>query len=179
MWRRPSAVFDPHIETSMLQPQQQDHPDRQALIRGVLEEMSAFLKLCHRTTRAPSELDIFELTMPQCRAVLSLNNGPLTMSKLAAGLGISLPSCTGVVDKLVERGLVSRAEDPEDRRVVRCVLTNHGYEMASSLFDADLAVMEEFVSVMSDDELGTILDAMAIMRRAASNLTPQDAPPPL
>ena len=179
MWRRPSAVFDPHIETSMIQPQQQDHPDRQALIRGVLEEMSAFLKLCHRTTRAPSELDIFELTMPQYRAVLSLSNGPLTMSKLAAGLGVSLPSCTGVVDKLVERGLVSRAEDPEDRRVVRCVLTNHGYEMASSLFDADLAVMEEFVSVMSDDELGTILDAMAIMRRAASNLTPQDAPPAL
>ena len=161
----------------MIQPQQQGHPDRQALIQGVLEELSAFLKLCHRTTRAPRELDIFELTMPQCRAVLSLNNGPLTMSKLAAWLGISLPSCTGVVDKLVERGLVSRAEDPEDRRVVRCALTDQGYEMANSLFDADLAVMEEFVSVMSDDELGTILGAMTIMRRVASNVTPQDAPP--
>lgn len=41
---------------------------------------------------------------------------PQTMGRLAEALGVSLGSVTGLVDGLVQRGLVRREEDPADRR---------------------------------------------------------------
>ena len=41
---------------------------------------------------------------------------PQTMGQLAHALGVSLGSVTGLIDGLVQRGLVRREEDPGDRR---------------------------------------------------------------
>jgi DNA-binding MarR family transcriptional regulator len=41
---------------------------------------------------------------------------PQTMGQLAQALGVSLGSVTGLVDGLVQRGLVRREEDSDDRR---------------------------------------------------------------
>ena len=41
---------------------------------------------------------------------------PQTMGQLAHALGVSLGSVTGLIDGLVQRGLVLREEDPADRR---------------------------------------------------------------
>jgi DNA-binding MarR family transcriptional regulator len=41
---------------------------------------------------------------------------PQTMGQLAQALGVSLGSVTGLIDGLVQRGLVRREEDPADRR---------------------------------------------------------------
>src|SRR6202140_3478664 len=41
---------------------------------------------------------------------------PQTMGQLAQALGVSLGTVTGLVDGLVQRGLVGRQEDPDDRR---------------------------------------------------------------
>jgi len=45
-------------------------------------------------------------------------HGPLSMSRLADALGISVASVTGVVERMEKRGLVERRHDTEDRRVV-------------------------------------------------------------
>ena len=42
--------------------------------------------------------------------------GPVTVSELAASLGISLPAASTLTRELEEEGLVERSEDPEDRR---------------------------------------------------------------
>ena len=44
--------------------------------------------------------------------------GPLSMSKLAEALDVSVASATGIVDRMEERGLVERVRVPDDRRVV-------------------------------------------------------------
>lgn len=60
------------------------------------------------------------LTARQMRAVLHLaRREPLTMSALAAGLGISRAAATEMVARLVGKGVVRREADPTDRRVVR------------------------------------------------------------
>ena len=41
---------------------------------------------------------------------------PQTMGQLAQALSVSLGSVTGLIDGLVQRGLVRREEDPDDRR---------------------------------------------------------------
>src|SRR5262245_41936860 len=52
--------------------------------------------------------------------------GPRSMSQLAELLGVRLSTMTGVVDQLEERGLVERADHPEDRRSFQVRLTPEG-----------------------------------------------------
>ena len=54
------------------------------------------------------------------------HSGPLTLGELAATEQVSPPSITKVVDKLEQRGLVSRRSDETDGRVCRVQLTAAG-----------------------------------------------------
>jgi len=49
-----------------------------------------------------------------------------TMSELTSNLGIACSSATGVVDRLVERGLAERTRPADDRRTVNVALTRRG-----------------------------------------------------
>jgi DNA-binding MarR family transcriptional regulator len=51
---------------------------------------------------------------------------PITVSHLATRLGISPPSASAIVDRMVDGGLVSRERSEEDRRIVSVSLTAAG-----------------------------------------------------
>ena len=58
------------------------------------------------------------LTMQQLKLVALLaTHGPLGGHDLARHLEVSMPTVSGIVDRLVERGMVERRADPRDRRV--------------------------------------------------------------
>jgi len=60
-----------------------------------------------------------ELTLVQHMTVMAIDeNGPLTIKSLAAILGVSSPSASAMVDKLVEKGILTREQSQEDRRQV-------------------------------------------------------------
>ena len=54
------------------------------------------------------------------------SNPGATMRAIADQIGVPPSSLTGMVDTLVERGLVERRADPNDRRIVRIALTDAG-----------------------------------------------------
>ena len=87
---------------------------RDALTEEILERMSVLIRGIRRNF--PTAVDEMDITMRQCRAIMFLGEGPASMSKLANSIGASLPSTTGLVDRLVQRGVVSRHEAPHDRR---------------------------------------------------------------
>lgn len=49
-----------------------------------------------------------------------------TVSEVAASLGITMASVTVAVNKLVDRGMIAKEKNPEDRRSVRLKLTKEG-----------------------------------------------------
>ena len=53
-------------------------------------------------------------------------HGPMTMSRIAELLGVSVSNVTGIIDRIEERGLVERIRNPNDRRVVHVPLTDAG-----------------------------------------------------
>ncbi len=82
----------------------------------------------------PREWFSLDLSTPQLKVVLLLFvNGPCRMSVIASALGVSMATATGVVDRLVDRGIVVREGDPEDRRVVLCRLSNKGEKVIFGL----------------------------------------------
>jgi DNA-binding MarR family transcriptional regulator len=54
------------------------------------------------------------------------------MSELTSSLGIACSSATGVVDRLVERGLAERTRPDDDRRTVKVALTRRGRNLHDS-----------------------------------------------
>lgn len=67
------------------------------------------------------------LTLPQLRLLAVLGfDGVLGGQELARRLGVSTPTVTGMVDRLVARGLVERREAVGDRRVRPVALTEEG-----------------------------------------------------
>ncbi len=108
-----------------------------------------------------------DLSMPHMRVVfLLLQEGSLRMSELASTLDVSMSRATGLVDRLVEKRLVSRWADPDDRRSVLCALTEDGRELSGRLLAARRSRWEERLSPLTQDELEEVCRVMEPVRRA-------------
>jgi long-chain acyl-CoA synthetase len=82
-----------------------------------------------------------DLSLPQYRILMFLDEGTTVPSQLADHLAVSRPTITSVVDGLVARGLVERRHHDDDRRRVGHALTSAGrqlLELADRNVDARL-----------------------------------------
>lgn len=112
----------------------------------------------------PKEWLKLDLTMPQLKVVLLLfQEGPLRMSVIASELGVSLATATGIIDRLVERDIVFREDDPDDRRVVLCHLSDKGENLISGLWHLSRERTRELLEAMDLQQLlllGEVLEAL-------------------
>lgn len=69
---------------------------------------------------------VSRITMTQLSVLRQLRNGPQTVGRLGAEVGLSPASVTRLVDRLERRGLVARSRDADDRRRVDVRLTAYG-----------------------------------------------------
>jgi DNA-binding MarR family transcriptional regulator len=94
------------------------------------------------------------LSMTQCKAMLELGGlgraaEPWQLSDLAEHFGASMPSMSRAVDALVRKGLATRVEDPDDRRVRRVKITAKGKELVDTLVTVRQAGVEAFAATLS------------------------------
>ncbi len=94
------------------------------------------------------------LSMTQCKALLELGglgeaSDPRQVSDLAETFGVSVPSMSRAVDALVKKRLVTRLEDPDDRRVRRVAITAKGKHLVDTLLVVRQAGMEAFAGSLS------------------------------
>lgn len=105
-----------------------------------------------------------------------MSDGPTTMSRLADALDVSLPNVTGIVDRMVENGLVERNRDSDDRRVVGVGATAAG---RATVEEIDLFRRRQFAAVLAQltpDQQRRALETFTELRRAAERLDLQGAP---
>lgn len=72
------------------------------------------------------------LTPPQMGVLKTLDD-PSPMGRLATELHCDASNVTWMTDRLSERGLVERTQDPLDRRVKRLVLTEAGRKLRTDI----------------------------------------------
>jgi DNA-binding MarR family transcriptional regulator len=86
---------------------------------------------------APQDLQFPDLTMKQFRiAMILFIGGSKRMSCIAHVLGVSTPTATGIVDRLVEHDIVRREHDLDDRRAVICQLSPHGKKLLNRIWQS-------------------------------------------
>lgn len=120
----------------------------------------------------PKELLNLDLTMPQLKVVLLIFlSGPVRMSTIASGLGVSLATATGVIDRLVERDIVSRRGRPEDRRVVLCHLSENGHKLVDELWQSSRNRSKELLEAIDAPNLLLLAQALEALLKAAMATT--------
>jgi DNA-binding MarR family transcriptional regulator len=109
------------------------------------------------------------LTVPQLKTLLLL-----FLRRTASGqdlsrlLGVSLATVTGIVDRLVAQNLVSRREDPRDRRVRLVELTGEGQRLMEGIVTAGMDRQRRLLGRLDEADLSTVERAFAIMIDAAT-----------
>lgn len=94
-----------------------------------------------------------DLTMPQVKVLMILHKeGSAPVGKIAERLGVKMPNVTWILDRLVERGLVERETDPDDRRVVRSRLTDEGRARITTFFEARTERLRKALARLTDEE---------------------------
>ena len=140
-------------------------PDREEFIESILVLSDrAFRELF---PILPTEWLQLDLTMSQLKVVLLLFiSGSSRMSVIASALGVSLATATGVVDRLVERGIVVREGDPEDRRVVLCRLSDKGEGLIGGLWHLSRERARGLLEAMDAERLPMIKETLEALLRA-------------
>lgn len=115
----------------------------------------------------PKEWLHIDLTTSQLKVVLLIFvSGPLRMSDIAHELGVSLATATGVVDRLVGRGMLIREGDPKDRRVVLCRLSDEGEKLISGVWQLSRDQLGEMMRAITPPQLMLVTEALQLLLQA-------------
>lgn len=134
---------------------------------AMLDELDSIFSRIGRLTRRMVAKDA-NMTFGQF-AVLRLlfQSGPLPMGSLAEQLDVSLAGATGVIDRLVQAGMVERRRSEEDRRMVWVDLSAFGRQKMLDLQRSRHEYMGLLLAPLSEPELKTLV---SLLERVASSV---------
>ncbi len=116
------------------------------------------LRRAHQRATAIFQEHFSDLTPTQWAVLSKLHEGgPLSQNLLGRMTAMDAATMQGVVRRLMERGLVSRDSDPNDRRRLTLCLTEAGRETVLSSTDKAFAVSRETLSPLNPRERATLL----------------------
>lgn len=89
--------------------------------------------------------------------------GHVRVSDLGEHLGVSNAAASQMLDRLVEDGMISRIEDPDDRRMKRITITDTGINILEEAVNARLNWLKDLEERLSEEEKEQLSDAMRLM----------------
>jgi DNA-binding MarR family transcriptional regulator len=102
------------------------------------------------------------LTLPQLRILFRVRQEPgIGVKELAQAFEVSTSNVTQQVDKLVTRGLLARAERPEDRRQVALTLTDDGTQVAGEVSLASRSYIRGLLGRMDAQDMDTLITLLS------------------
>jgi DNA-binding MarR family transcriptional regulator len=104
--------------------------------------------------------------------------GSAGVSNIGDDLGITSAAASQMIERLVQQGLITRSEDPNDRRLKLIVLTDKGHELIRGGFRAQHAWQDELATRLSHEELTRVTDALNLLIERAYSIEPPAVPEP-
>jgi DNA-binding MarR family transcriptional regulator len=147
---------------------------RKAAVAGVVDELNGAVRLirCAATERLVKQ----GISMTHLQALWRLEeSGELPMSRLAEFLAVSDSNATGLIDRMEERGLVTRIRVSDDRRVVLVRLAPAGRDFLHEIQIMKDDLMKVVLARLEDDQLARLRVALSDFRgaiRAEANAHP-------
>lgn len=143
-------------------------PSRKEMVEDLLKLAAKLFRIS--LPIVPKEILDLDVTTPQLKIMFLLFvDGPERMSDLASDLSVTLATATGLVDRMVERDMVTRESQPDDRRVVLCRLSELGQKRISRIWESARSRIRELLQVMDVANLQALTGALETMLAAAES----------
>jgi len=139
------------------------------LKKETVEEM---IELQRRVDRDRRQYELnawmhLNLSIGQLKSLFFISNrGTTSLGKLAEALRVTPTNTTGIVDRLMKRGLITRTENPEDRRMLMLRTTPLGDELIGELRQKRKEHMIELFTRLTDEEVAAVTKSLKIMIKA-------------
>lgn len=102
------------------------------------------------------------LTIGQLKSLIFIDfEGSTCVKDLARALKMAPPNATKLVDSLVKEGLVSREENPDDRRLLLLKTTSKGKTLIANLRESAIKQMSDLLTQFSLDELRSLAKGLS------------------
>jgi DNA-binding MarR family transcriptional regulator len=151
-------------------------PERKAVIERIVAAYEAMMHSV-ASAHAPEFLEV-GVTMSQAKVLYLVQAAPsLRMSDLSARLGVSLSTVSGVVDRLVDQGLLNRWDDPADRRHVVLRITDAGATQLQLFRELNEGQIRALLSRIDAADLAVIGQAVDVLAAAAARQAASPASP--
>jgi len=137
---------------------------KEALVEQMGDLMQRMYAQCR--SESPDEWSELELTMPQLHTMALLSQGPQRMGVIAWRLNSSQSAATSMIDRLVDKQLVARVADKDDRRVVACQLTDTGREEMERLWRISRMRIATIADYLTIGELRRAVEGMELICQA-------------
>jgi DNA-binding MarR family transcriptional regulator len=144
---------------------------REDLMASVEESVERVFGPRSGRRRRPADRDLTLGQLDVLHAIRRLD-AP-SMSDLCRELDLHPSTLTGIIDKLVAAGKVERRDDPDDRRVVRVVLTPQGRRDHERHRRERRARLHKLLAALNDAELVEVQRALAVLGEAAERVSPE------
>lgn len=103
-----------------------------------------------------------DLSLTSAAALSSLDRlGAQRITTLAASEGVSQPSMTQLIQRLEQRGLVSRTSDPGDGRVALVSLTSEGRAALAARRERNAGTIAALLAGLPEEDVRTLADGLA------------------
>jgi DNA-binding MarR family transcriptional regulator len=111
------------------------------------------------------------LSLPQFSVLMQLHHkGACGLSEISERFEVTPAAASQLVDKLVQSGLIERAEDPNDRRAKVLTISDKGRKLIQKGIEERYRWVEELSSRLTAEERTQVSEALDIMTRAAQEL---------
>jgi DNA-binding MarR family transcriptional regulator len=113
--------------------------------------------------------DTFDVTLPRFDLMAQLYRAPkaMTLGELSQRMMVSNGNVTGLVDRLVEQGLISRRPSPKDRRAQFVSLTAEGRRFFGAMARANGDWIADMLADLSSEEIDTLMRLLAKTKASA------------
>ncbi len=111
------------------------------------------------------------LSRTEIGVLSAISQRPQRVTELAAAEGVTQPAITLLVNRLAQRGWLTREPDPDDRRAVRVTATQSGRDAFNHVRAEYRAFFHEEMASLGDEEIQTLADAIEVLDKLVAHLS--------
>ncbi|MHC3004309.1 MarR family winged helix-turn-helix transcriptional regulator [Gordonia sp. GN26] len=112
--------------------------------------------------------EVIDIPFSRFRALRRVAVRPMTQRDLAERMGVDASAMSGIVNDLVDRGLVTREADADDGRCKRVTITETGRRVVDEV-TANPATAPEIFTALDEVQLGQLAELLDLLRTAAES----------
>jgi DNA-binding MarR family transcriptional regulator len=139
--------------------------DTRRIEAGQIVKSIRLIKDVHR--RYSGELmKKYRMTGQQAGALSIVAQEPgISLGELGERMYLHISTCSGIVDRLERKGYVTRRRGPEDRRVVRLVITPRGRQLIRRMPVSGFGMLMKEIHSLPARDTHKVCEAMKILMR--------------